>query len=116
MCTVGSPTATFTVSVEKKTILPWLRMAAALLLGALVLAVILPNEGCILNGPPVYPKFYASMWHIGRLWFYPDVFFYIAYLVIATAAVIFGVWRRNKFEVAGWILLALATATILSGS
>lgn len=102
--------------VTKKTLSPRLRPVVGALLGALLLMLILPSTGCVLNGPPLNPKFYEGMWHFGALWFYPDAFVYIGYFTFAIAAIIYGALRRSKFEVVGWALLGFATVGMLMSS
>ena len=99
---------------SKRIIWPRLRAVAGVLLGALLLMMILPGTGCVLNGPPEYPKFYAGMLHYGHFWFYPDAFFYIGYFPLAIGAIVFGALRRNKFEIVGWAMLGFMIVAMMA--
>lgn len=83
----------------------WPRIALALVVGLLLLAVMLPNMGCL--GSSTHDSFSQGMWHVGPFLFFPNALLYMAYIVLAMAFVIFGTLRRNKFEFAGWAMLTL---------
>jgi hypothetical protein len=92
----------------------WLRIIGALLFGSLFLMMILPSTGCIYN--PALDRFAKGMWHWGPYAFYPDALFYIGFITVSTACVIYGALRRNKFEIVGWGLLGfLFVGMILDG-
>lgn len=55
------------------------------------------------------------MWHVGPYLVYPDILFYIVYMPLAVGFVIFGALRQNKFEWAGWALLALLIVGMILG-
>lgn len=77
----------------------------ALFVGLLLLAVMLPNAGCL--GSATRDSVTPGMWHVGPFLFFPNALLYIAYILLAMAFVIFGTLRRNKFEFAGWAMLTL---------
>jgi hypothetical protein len=81
-----------------------LRIVGALLLGLLVLAATLPSTGGMIAGHSPDPR----MWRCGPFLFYPTAFFpVIGIVTLAVACTIFGIKRRNSFEVVGWALLGL---------
>lgn len=96
---------------QKKKNWRFLRIVGVLLLGLLILAGLLPNSGGMISGPPPNP----SMWRFGPFLFFPDVFFYIGVVVLLTACTVFGILKRNKCEVVGWILLGLMLGLTIIG-
>src|SRR5262245_36441210 len=88
-----------------------LRAVAALLLGLLLLAALIPSTGGIIEGPPPNPK----MCRIGPFLFFPDAFFgVVAVVTVATSCTLFGIVRRNVLEGVGWCLLGLLLVLICS--
>ena len=82
----------------------WLRAAAALLFGLLLLMALLPSTGMV--GRPVVP--HPDMWRCGPFFFYPASFFLVVAGIAAfTSCTVFGILRRNACEFIGWGLLGL---------
>ena len=100
-----------TAMEQKKTGWHWLRIIGAVLLGCLLLMVILPSTGCIYD--PAVDRFSKGMWHFGPYLFYPDALFYIGFIVISVACVIYGALQRSKFEIIGWALLGFQFAGMI---
>jgi hypothetical protein len=66
--------------------------------------MLLPSTGGIIAGPPPNPK----MWRCGPFLFFPGDFFgVIGILTALTGCTVFGIVRRNRFEIVGWVLFGL---------
>lgn len=93
----------------------WPRRAyAALFCGLLLLAVILPSTGGIIDGPPSHP----GMWRCGPFLFYPQPFFTLTGLVIVSfGCIILGIKHRNGLEtiveIIGWLLMGTFFVSVL---
>jgi hypothetical protein len=91
----------------------WPRAVAALLFGLLLLMVLVPGTGGIIEGPPPNPK----MWRIGPFVFFPDGFFgVVAFVTVATSCTLFGIVRRNVLETVGWCLLGILLLFVICGA
>lgn len=78
------------------------RFIAALLLGFLLLAAVLPSTGMISTSPPSHP----DMWRFGPFLFFPKSFFFsLSIIGLATGCTILGIIRRHDLEIVGWTLL-----------
>jgi len=95
----------------------WPRRAyAALFCGLLLLAVILPSTGGIIDGPPSHP----GMWRCGPFLFHPQSFFTVTGLVIVSVGcIILGIKHRNGLEtiveIIGWLLMGTFFVSVLFG-
>jgi hypothetical protein len=91
----------------------WLRIIGVLLFGSFLLLMILPNVGCLYD--PELARLAKSMRHVGPFLVYSDIWVVFAYFLLAVSFVIFGTVRRNKFELAGWIMLGLVVLGMIAG-
>jgi hypothetical protein len=89
---------------QTKRDLRWLRATGACLLALVLLMMLLPSTGGIIAGPPLNP----DMWRCGPFLFFPGSFFgVVGIITVLTACTLFGIVRRNKCELVGWILFGL---------
>ena len=74
------------------------------------LMALLPSTGGVIAGPAPNPK----MWRCGPFLFFPEAFFGVVGTITAfTALTVFGIVRRNRCELVGWVLLGLVVAVML---
>jgi hypothetical protein len=87
------------------------KAGAALLLGLVLLAALLPGTGGMIAGPPPNPK----MWRFGPFLFFPSAFFgVIGIISLVTGCTIFGIVRRNVCEFVGWVLFTVVFVLMLA--
>jgi hypothetical protein len=85
----------------------WWRVTGALVLSLVLLVALLPSTGGIIAGPAPNPR----MWRCGPFLFYPGAFFGVVGTIMVSAVLtVFGIVRRNRCEVIGWVLLGLVLA------
>lgn len=91
----------------------WLKVGLALFLGLVGLAALLPGTGTMTAD---FPRGDPNLRHWGPFWVHPDSFFTSLGIVsVLTGLTIVGILRRNKFELAGWILLGLMILFVFLG-
>jgi hypothetical protein len=79
------------------------RISMAVVVGFLLLAIHLPNTGGIIAGPP-----HDGMWRCGPFLFYPGAFaMVVGVVIVSTSCALFGIVRRNAFEMVGWVLMGV---------
>lgn len=89
----------------------WARGFMAAFIGLFMLACVLPNTGCILDGPTP-----AGMSRCGPYVFYPGRFLlFVSAVMVPTGCTLFGIARIKALEIVGWTLFGVLFLLALMG-